>query len=58
MGVIPATGTVNFDNAELLAMPAHGRVGQGIGYMPEDRRLVPQFTVEENIRLPTWTTAL
>src|SRR6185312_7087378 len=26
------------------------------GYMPEDRRLVPQFTVEENIRLPTWTT--
>jgi branched-chain amino acid transport system ATP-binding protein len=27
----------------------------GIGYMPEDRRLVPEFTVEENIRLPTWT---
>ncbi len=25
--------------------------------MPEDRRLVPEFTVEENIRLPTWTTA-
>ena len=24
--------------------------------MPEDRRLVPEFTVEENIRLPTWTT--
>ena len=30
----------------------------GIGYMPEDRRLVPQFTVEENIRLPTWTTTV
>jgi branched-chain amino acid transport system ATP-binding protein len=24
--------------------------------MPEDRRLVPEFTVEENIRLPTWST--
>ncbi|MEW6452098.1 MAG: ATP-binding cassette domain-containing protein [Pseudomonadota bacterium] len=56
MGAIPATGTVNFDNSELLSAPAHSRVGQGIGYMPEDRRLVPQFTVEENIRLPTWTT--
>src|SRR5262249_14687878 len=28
-----------------------------VGYMPEDRRLVPQFTVEENIRLPTWSVA-
>tara|TARA_B110000116_G_scaffold220153_1_gene198211 strand:- start:80 stop:499 length:420 start_codon:yes stop_codon:yes gene_type:complete len=28
----------------------------GIGFMPEDRRLVPQLTSEENILLPTWTT--
>ena len=26
--------------------------------MPEDRRLVPEFTVEENIRLPTWSIAI
>ena len=26
--------------------------------MPEDRRLVPEFTVEENIRLPTWTVEI
>jgi len=26
----------------------------GIGYMPEDRCLVPQLTVEENILLPLW----
>jgi branched-chain amino acid transport system ATP-binding protein len=25
--------------------------------MPEDRRLVPEFTVEENVRLPAWTAA-
>ena len=26
--------------------------------MPEDRRLVPAFTVEQNIRLPSWTVAM
>jgi branched-chain amino acid transport system ATP-binding protein len=57
MGAIPATGTAVFDDIDLIALPAHGRVGRGIGYMPEDRRLVPHFTVEDNIRLPTWTTA-
>jgi branched-chain amino acid transport system ATP-binding protein len=30
----------------------------GIGFMPEDRRLVPQLTAEENILLPTWSTKL
>ena len=56
MGAIPATGMARLGDVDLLALPAHCRVGCGIGYMPEDRRLVPDFTVEENIRLPTWTT--
>ena len=56
MGAIPATGKAELGAVDLLALPPHGRVGQGIGYMPEDRRLVPGFTVEENILLPTWTT--
>ena len=55
MGAIPASGEARFGDVDLLALPAHRRVGHGIGYMPEDRRLVPEFTVEENIRLPTWT---
>ena len=58
MGAIPATGTAAFGDVDLIALPAHSRVGHGIGYMPEDRRLVPHFTVEDNIRLPTWTTAM
>ncbi len=58
MGAIPATGTVELGAVDLLALPPHRRVGQGIGYMPEDRRLVPGFTVEENILLPTWTTEI
>jgi ABC-type branched-chain amino acid transport systems, ATPase component len=56
MGAIPATGKVRLGEVDLLALPPHRRVGLGIGYMPEDRRLVPDFTVEQNIRLPSWTT--
>ncbi len=56
MGAIPATGRAELDDVDLLALPPHRRVAHGIGYMPEDRRLVPEFTVEENIRLPTWST--
>jgi branched-chain amino acid transport system ATP-binding protein len=52
MGAITATGTARFDSIDLLSLPPHLRVAHGIGYMPEDRRLVPEFTVEENIRLP------
>ena len=56
MGAIPATGKVRLGEVDLLALPPHRRVGFGIGYMPEDRRLVPDFTVEQNILLPSWTT--
>ena len=56
MGAIPATGKIELGHVNLLALPAHHRAGHGVGYMPEDRRLVPEFTVEQNIRLPTWST--
>jgi branched-chain amino acid transport system ATP-binding protein len=52
MGAIPASGIVEIDRTNLLTLPSHLRVAHGIGYMPEDRRLVPDFTVEENVLLP------
>jgi branched-chain amino acid transport system ATP-binding protein len=52
MGAIPASGIVEIGRTNLLSLPAHLRVAHGIGYMPEDRRLVPDFTVEENVLLP------
>ena len=58
MGAIPATGRAELGHVDLLTLPAHRRVDLGVGYMPEDRRLVPHFTVEQNILLPTWTTAI
>ena len=55
MGLLPWTrGSIAFDGKPLLGVPAHGRANLGIGYMPEDRRLVPQLTVEENVLLPAW----
>jgi branched-chain amino acid transport system ATP-binding protein len=41
---------------ELARAPAHQRAALGIGYMPEDRGLVPELTVEENICLPLWVS--
>ena len=50
----PARGSIRFEDADLAARPRHVRAALGIGYMPEDRCLVPQLTVEENILLPLW----
>ena len=58
MGALPAGGTAELAGVDLLKLPAYRRVNHGIGYMPEDRRLVPEFTVEENIRLPSWAAHL
>ncbi len=55
MGLLPARrGSVQFDGKELLKLAPHRRTALGIGYMPEDRRLIPELTVEENILLPAW----
>ena len=51
-----ARGTVSFDGADLARLPRHGRAALGIGYMPEDRGLVPELTVEENILVPVWVS--
>lgn len=49
-------GAVTLDGIDLARVPVHRRAGFGIGYMPEDRGLIPDLTVEENILLPTWVT--
>lgn len=59
MGLIPIRrGGIDYDGRDLAADPAHRRAGLGIGYMPEDRRLVPELTVRENIMVPAWATRL
>lgn len=57
MGLLPAQGgTIQFNHRDLHGEKAHLRAALGIGYLPEDCRLVPHFTVEENILVPLWAT--
>src|ERR687898_1166184 len=57
MGLLkPGAGAVRFDGRDLAAVPTFARARQGIGYMPEDRRLIPDLTVEENVLLPAWAS--
>jgi branched-chain amino acid transport system ATP-binding protein len=57
MGFLPVDeGEVRFQDQSLTRLTAHSRARLGIGYMPEDRKLVPTLTVEENILLSFWAT--
>jgi branched-chain amino acid transport system ATP-binding protein len=59
MGHLPLTaGSLRFEGKDLTRMPRHLRAALGIGYMPEDRGLVPELTVEENILVPLWAAKL
>ena len=45
-------GSVLFDGGgDILMEPTHTRFRHGLGYVPEDRRIVPGITVRENLRL-------
>jgi branched-chain amino acid transport system ATP-binding protein len=57
MGHLPLSGgSIRFEGADLARLPRHARAGLGIGYLPEDRGLVPELTVEENILVPVWAS--
>lgn len=59
MGVIrPARGAIRIGGADLTQAPAHRRARLRVGYMPEDRRLVPDLTVEENVLVPAWASGI
>ena len=59
MGLLKAgSGAVRFESVDLLTAPTHTRARLGIGYMPEDRRLIPDLTVEENILVPAWAAGV
>jgi ABC-type branched-subunit amino acid transport system ATPase component len=53
MGLLPLQdGRITLDDLDLVAIPSHERARHGIGYAPEDRRLIPDFSVEDNLLLP------
>lgn len=59
MGLLPAnSGDIYFINESIKKLQNHQIPNLGIGYMPEDRRLVPNLTVKENIFLPAWANKI
>ncbi len=44
-------GQILFDGADVAGLPSHVRAGRGLGYVPEERAVFPQMTVEENVRI-------
>jgi branched-chain amino acid transport system ATP-binding protein len=59
MGLLPsASGRLEFEEKPLAGLPTHRRAGLGIGYMPEDRRLVPGLSAEENMLVPVWAAGV
>ena len=45
-------GRILLDDLDLATVLSHQRAGLGFGYAPEDRRLISEFSVEENLLLP------
>ncbi len=59
MGLTPvASGRLALDQEDLSDRLPHVRARLGIGYVPEDRRLIGPLSVRENILLPAWGMAM
>ncbi len=55
--IAPRTGRVTFGGAELAGHPAYDIVAHGIAHVPEGRRLFPQLTVAENLKMGAFLPA-
>ncbi|HEY3078151.1 MAG TPA: ABC transporter ATP-binding protein [Burkholderiales bacterium] len=52
----PARGEIFFEAKTLNAVPPHAVVARGIAHVPENRRLFPRLTAEENLRMGAFTS--
>jgi branched-chain amino acid transport system ATP-binding protein len=53
MNIPPAhvTGSIRFQGQELVSRPSYKVAQQGIGYVPQGRRLFPSLSVDEHLRM-------
>ncbi len=57
-GLLPAvSGEVRLLGNSIAHLPAHRIVAEGIAHVPENRRLFPRLTVEENLRMGAYIPA-
>jgi branched-chain amino acid transport system ATP-binding protein len=57
LGLTAAKGAIRFDGADISSLSVTDRVRRGIALVPEGRRLFPDFTVEENLRIGAFNRA-
>jgi branched-chain amino acid transport system ATP-binding protein len=59
MGIAPphAEGSIRFEGKELVGGQSHKIARQGIGYVPQGRRLFPSLTVDEHLRIASRSSA-
>jgi branched-chain amino acid transport system ATP-binding protein len=56
--VRPSAGTITFDGQDLLRLEPHHVVERGIVQVPEGRRIFPEMTVLENLRMGSFLPSL
>ncbi len=47
----PTKGTISMEGADVVATPAHRIIEMGIAHVPENRRLFPRLSVEDNLKM-------
>src|SRR5262245_21402359 len=47
----PRAGALSMEGADLVATPGHRIIELGIAHVPENRRLFPRLSVEDNLRM-------
>src|SRR5436190_20159728 len=58
MGLLPSTGTLRFEGAELRRLDVEARVERGLCLVPEKRELFGELTVLDNLRLGAYASRL
>jgi len=51
MGLIPASGALQWAGRDIQSLPTHRRARLGLGYVPEQRDIFPLLDVRQNLRL-------
>jgi branched-chain amino acid transport system ATP-binding protein len=52
----PQRGELTFEGASLAPLRPHAVVSRGIAHVPENRRLFPRLSAEENLRMGAYTS--
>jgi branched-chain amino acid transport system ATP-binding protein len=55
MGLVPVRrGSIRLNGEEISGQESHHRCRMGLGYVPQERRIFPDLTVEENLEIGQW----